>query len=68
MVCEPLKAPEYGMLTGTDVSYGSVIVASCFEGFMQPDHSLSQSIQCLAVGSPQPVAVWSQNVTDCQRA
>ena len=28
---------------------------------------LGTQLQCISVGSPQPVAVWNADVADCQR-
>jgi len=67
MVCTPLTAPQNGGLDSTDVSYGSVVTVSCTPGFKFPDGVLSKQVQCIAVGSPQPEAVWNANVDDCQR-
>ena len=67
MVCEPLNEPLNGILLGDDVSVGSVMTVSCSAGFMFADRNLTQDLECLSVGSPMPVAEWSDDVRDCQR-
>ena len=67
MVCPHLDAPANGALDSTDVSIGVVITASCEPGFMFPDRNLTERLECVSDGAPQPEAVWNAPVRDCQR-
>ena len=67
MICAHLDPPQNGAVHGTDLSHGSILTVACLAGFMFADGNLSKQLECLSVGSPQPVAVWDGQVDDCQR-